>query len=50
MDPPLRFLSRPSALRVRLAPQHPGASPSAGLPNGIADLLRRLLAVAAGRA
>jgi diacylglycerol kinase family enzyme len=50
MDPPLRFLSRPSALRVRLAPQHPGASPSAGLPDGIADLLRRLLAVAAGRA
>ena len=49
MDPPLRFLSRPGALRVRLAPQHPGASPSAGLPDGIADLLRRLLAVAAGR-
>ena len=49
MDPPLRFLSRPGALRVRLAPQHPGASPSAGLPEGISDLLRRLLAVAAGR-
>ena len=49
MEPPLRFLSRPSALRVRLAPQHPGASPSAGLPNGISDLLRRLFAVAAGR-
>jgi diacylglycerol kinase family enzyme len=50
LDPPLRFVSRPSALRVRLAPQHPGASPSAGLPNGLSDLLRRLLAVAAGRA
>ena len=50
MDPPLRFRSRPSALRVRLAPHHPGASPSAGLPEGIADLLGRLLAVAAGRA
>ncbi len=50
MDPPLRFVSRPSALRVRLAPQHPGASPAAGLPEGIPDLLRRLLAVAAGRA
>ena len=49
MDPPLLFLSRPGALRVRFAPQHPGASPSAGLPDGIADLLRRLLAVAAGR-
>ena len=49
MEPPLRFLSRPSALRVRLAPQHPGASPVAGLPNGVADLLKRLVAVAAGR-
>ena len=50
LDPPLRFVSRPGALRVRLAPQHPGASPSAGLPDGLSDLLRRLLAVAAGRA
>jgi diacylglycerol kinase family enzyme len=49
IDPPLRFLSRPGALRVRLAPHHPGASPSTGLPDGVSDLLRRLLAVAAGR-
>jgi diacylglycerol kinase family enzyme len=29
LDPPLRFEVRPGALRVRIAPQHPGASPSA---------------------
>jgi diacylglycerol kinase family enzyme len=32
LDPPLRFRSRPGALRVLIAPQHPGASPSAALP------------------
>ena len=32
LDPPLRFRSRPSALRVRIARSHPGASPSASLP------------------
>jgi diacylglycerol kinase family enzyme len=29
LDPPLRFTTRPGALRVRVAPSHPGASPSA---------------------
>jgi diacylglycerol kinase family enzyme len=29
LDPPLRFQISPGALRVRIAPQHPGASPSA---------------------
>ena len=29
LDPPLRFQTRPGALRVRIAPSHPGASPSA---------------------
>jgi diacylglycerol kinase family enzyme len=29
LKPPLRFRIRPRALRVRVAPQHPGASPSA---------------------
>jgi diacylglycerol kinase family enzyme len=29
LEPPLRFRIRPRALRVRIAPQHPGASPSA---------------------
>jgi diacylglycerol kinase family enzyme len=29
LDPPLQFRIRPGALRVRIAPGHPGASPSA---------------------
>ena len=29
LDPPLRFAIRPTALRVRISPRHPGASPSA---------------------
>jgi hypothetical protein len=33
LDPPLRFTSRPAALRVRIARQHPGASPSAFVPD-----------------
>ena len=32
LEPPLRFTIRPRALRVRIAPGHPGASPSASLP------------------
>jgi diacylglycerol kinase family enzyme len=31
LDPPLRFASHPAALRVRISPRHPGASPSARL-------------------
>jgi len=31
LDPPLQFASRPAALRVRISPHHPGASPSARL-------------------
>jgi hypothetical protein len=34
LDPPLRFRTKPAALRVRIAPQHPGASPSAKMPSG----------------
>jgi hypothetical protein len=34
LDPPLRFQTRPAALRVRIAPGHPGASPSALEPEG----------------
>ncbi|MBV8998272.1 MAG: diacylglycerol kinase, partial [Solirubrobacterales bacterium] len=33
LEPPLRFDSRPHALRVRIAPQHPGASPSVLAPD-----------------
>jgi diacylglycerol kinase family enzyme len=32
LEPPLEFRSRPGALRVLIAPHHPGASPSAGMP------------------
>jgi diacylglycerol kinase family enzyme len=31
LSPPLRFAIRPAALRVRISPRHPGASPSAHL-------------------
>ena len=31
LEPPLRFAISPSALRVRISPHHPGASPSARL-------------------
>jgi diacylglycerol kinase family enzyme len=47
---PLRFRSRPSALRVRIAPTHPGASPSATRPDSVWRGLRTLLSIAAGRA
>jgi len=33
LEPPLRFASRPRALRVRITHRHPGASPSAHLPD-----------------
>jgi diacylglycerol kinase family enzyme len=45
LEPPLRFRIRPGVLRVRIAPQHPGASPSAGAPNGFAATLRELLRI-----
>jgi diacylglycerol kinase family enzyme len=34
LEPPLLLRSRHRALRVRIAPHHPGASPSAGAPKG----------------
>jgi diacylglycerol kinase family enzyme len=49
LDPPLRFASRPGVLVVRIAPQHPGASPAAGLPSSLAAAARRLVQLAAGR-
>ena len=45
---PLRFEIHPRALRVRIAGQHPGCSPSAGMPTGIWSGLRRLADVALG--
>ena len=47
--PPLEFRIRPRALRVRIARDHPGASPSAIAPDGFTDGLRRLARIAAGR-
>ncbi len=49
LEPPLRFSIRPLALRVRIARAHPGASPSAGLPEHPAQVLAALLRLAAGR-
>lgn len=50
IEPPLRFRSIPGALRVRIARAHPGASPSAGLPDHLGAGLRALVRIAAGRA
>ena len=50
LAPPLRFVSRAAALRVRIAPQHPAASPSAGLPERLSDVVGQLVAVVLGRA
>ena len=49
LDPPVVFTSRPRALRVRIAPHHPGASPSASMPAGPLDAMRKLAAYALGR-
>ena len=35
LDPPLNFVIRPGVLRVRVARKHPGASPSALVPDGL---------------
>ena len=50
LDPPIRFRTRPRVLRVRIAPRHPGASPSAMQPDHAGESLRVLAAIAAGRA
>jgi diacylglycerol kinase family enzyme len=50
LDPPLRFRIRPGVLRVRIARAHPGASPSAGMPEEWWEGVRALARIAAGRA
>jgi diacylglycerol kinase family enzyme len=45
---PLVFRTRPGVLRVRIAPHHPGGSPSAAQPTGLIDALRRLVRSAGG--
>jgi diacylglycerol kinase family enzyme len=49
LEPPLRFRIRPGVLRVRIARQHPGASPSAAVPESAWEGLRELARIAAGR-
>ena len=49
LDPPLRFRTRPQALRVRIAPQHPGASPSADMPESPWDAIRAVTHIATHR-
>ena len=46
LDPPLRFRTRPRTLRVLIAPQHPGASPSADIPESPWDAIRAVANVA----
>ncbi len=45
---PLTLRIRPAALRVRIAPQHPGASPAYAQPTGIRDAIRDLVRIAGG--
>jgi diacylglycerol kinase family enzyme len=46
LDPPLRFRTHPQALHVLIAPQHPGASPSATIPQGPWDAIRAVAHIA----
>ncbi len=49
LESPLRFRSLPGALRVRIAPAHPGASPSAVVPDSLSDSVLALMKLAAGQ-
>ncbi|MFL5910821.1 MAG: diacylglycerol/lipid kinase family protein [Gaiellaceae bacterium] len=46
---PVRFGVMPDALHVRIAPQHPGASPSASQPDTLLGGIEKLAAIAAGK-
>ena len=48
LEPPLRFRIKPGVLRVRIARAHPGASPSASIPEDLWGGVRALARVAAG--
>lgn len=43
LEPPLRFATRPGALRVRIAAGHPGASPSALQPDSVPRTITALI-------
>lgn len=49
LDPPLRFRIRPGVLRVRIARAHPGASPSAAVPDGLPAVVLALFRITIGR-
>ena len=49
LEPPLRFRIRPGVLRVRIARRHPGASPSAAIPEGAWAGVLELGRIAGGR-
>jgi len=49
LDPPLRFRVRPGVLHVRIAKSHPGASPSARVPDGVLAGAIELAQIARGR-
>jgi Diacylglycerol kinase catalytic domain len=46
LEAPLHFKSRPGALRVRISVKHPGASPSAALPDRAWGAVRALARIA----
>jgi diacylglycerol kinase family enzyme len=48
LDAPLRFKILPAALRVRIATAHPGASPSAAMPEGAWETAVALARIAMG--
>jgi len=48
LDAPLQFRIRPGVLRVRIAHQHPGSSPSAMAPEGIRASVVELVRIALG--
>jgi diacylglycerol kinase family enzyme len=50
LDAPLHFRILPAALGVRIAAAHPGASPSAAMPDGAWETVRALARIAFGRA
>ena len=49
LDAPLRFVSKPRALRVRIAPHHPGRSPAATWPDSLRAAVVELARTAFGR-
>jgi diacylglycerol kinase family enzyme len=49
LAPPVAFRMRPAALHVRIAPAHPGASPSAAEPGSLGSGIAKLFSIATRR-